>query len=57
VLGSLQEMVRHAIEQKEVEPDRAIDVITGFLAGGLAALEELGVRVTPTWSVPGPPSA
>jgi AcrR family transcriptional regulator len=51
VLGSLQEMVRTALVE-DVEPERAIDVITAFLAGGLAALEELGVRVTPTWSVP-----
>jgi AcrR family transcriptional regulator len=54
VIGSLQEMVRRAIEDDGIEPERAIDVITAFLAGGLAALEELGVRVTPTWSVPGP---
>jgi AcrR family transcriptional regulator len=51
VLGSLQEMVRHARDDA-VEPERAIDLITAFLAGGLAALEEIGVKVTPTWSVP-----
>jgi AcrR family transcriptional regulator len=51
VVGSLQEMVRTALVE-DVEPERAVDVITAFLAGGLAALEELGVRVTPTWSVP-----
>jgi AcrR family transcriptional regulator len=51
VLGSLQEMVRTALVE-DVEPERAVDVITAFLAGGLAALEELGVRVTPTWAIP-----
>jgi AcrR family transcriptional regulator len=52
VLGSLQEMVRRALEETAIEPERAIDLITAFLAGGLGALEELDVRVTPTWSVP-----
>jgi AcrR family transcriptional regulator len=52
ILGSLQEMVRRALEETAIEPERAIDLITAFLAGGLGALEELDVRVTPTWSVP-----
>jgi AcrR family transcriptional regulator len=52
VLGSLQEMVRTAVDDEDIEAERAIDLISAFLAGGLAALEELGVRVTPTWAIP-----
>jgi AcrR family transcriptional regulator len=53
-LSSLQAMVLYWLDHPDgTDAEHAADVITAFLRGALAAVDTLGVRLTPTWPVPG----
>ena len=54
-LSAVQTMVIYWLDHADdgVAPERAVDVITAFLGGAIAAVGDLGVGLTPQWRKPG----
>jgi AcrR family transcriptional regulator len=52
-LAAIQTMVLYWLDHPAgVGPERLVDLITAFLRGAIAAVDELGVALTPRWRIP-----
>jgi len=52
-LSAIQTMVIYWLDHPAgVGPERLVDLITAFLRGAIAAVDDLGVPLTPRWRVP-----
>jgi AcrR family transcriptional regulator len=52
-LSAIQAMVIHWLDHPDgVSPERLVDLVTAFLRGAIAAVDELGLTLTPRWRIP-----
>jgi len=52
VMHTVQAMVTSWLDHREVPPERVVELITAYLARGLAGIVAAGLPLTPTWPVP-----
>lgn len=52
LLTATHAMVLTWLDAGAQQPDRAVEVMTAFIFGGLSGADKIGVHVRPTWPVP-----